>query len=314
VAEKIGVYVYLLIDPRNQSVFSEVRNVAMSRDDANGEQLVPNEASHLLLEIAKCPVVQCCLEQPERSHPCAEIVLSQGAATIADFQVPEPWSGPIATAPILFISSNPSISRSDPPSDLDEEYPTRSSTTWPDARLVDSFDRRFGGGQEEWTRRGIFYRRKDGTFTSGNNWVRFWASAKERASEALGRPAVPGHDYAMTEVVRCKSKRERGVHAAACECPDRYLDRTLSVANAGLLICFGNFARDEMRRRYNLPTGHVLVGPVEIAGRNRYVVFLPHPNRPLAAHRPEKKKLIEALTADELTAVQSFLREADRAH
>jgi hypothetical protein len=268
----------------------------------------------LLLEIAKCPVVQCCLEQPERSHPCAEIVLSQGAATIADFQVPEPWSGPIATAPILFISSNPSISRSDPPSDLDEEYPTRSSTTWPDARLVDSFDRRFGGGQEEWTRRGIFYRRKDGTFTSGNNWVRFWASAKERASEALGRPAVPGHDYAMTEVVRCKSKRERGVHAAACECPDRYLDRTLSVANAGLLICFGNFARDEMRRRYNLPTGHVLVGPVEIAGRNRYVVFLPHPNRPLAAHRPEKKKLIEALTADELTAVQSFLREADRAH
>jgi hypothetical protein len=281
----------------------------MTRSDADGEQLVTNDDSSLLLEIAKCPVVQFCLEQPARSHPCAEIVRSQDAVTLADFQIPEPWSGPITTAPILFISSNPSISRSDPPSDLDEEYPIGSETEWPDARIVDFFEGRFGGGREEWICKGIFVRRKDGSFATGKHWVRFWASAKARATEALGRPAVLGHDYALTEIVRCKSRGERGVHAAACHCPDRYLDRTLSVANAGLLICFGNFARDEMQRRYNLPAGHVLVDPVEIAGRNRYVVFLPHPSRPLPAHRPEKKKLTEALTGDELTALQSLLRE-----
>jgi hypothetical protein len=103
-----------------------------------GGQLVPNDVSSLLLEIATRPVVQCCLEQPEQSHPCAELVRSQGAVTLADFQLPEPWSGPIATAPILFVSSNPSISRSDPPSDLDEEYPTWSAT-WPDTSVVDFF-------------------------------------------------------------------------------------------------------------------------------------------------------------------------------
>jgi len=282
----------------------------VTRSDANGEELVPNDVSSLLLEITKCPVVQFCLGQPEQSHPCAELVRSQGAATLADFQVPEPWSGPIATAPILFISSNPSISRSDPPSDLDEEYPTGSSAAWPDARIVDFFDGRFGGGREEWIHGGIHYRRKDGSFTTGKEWVRFWASAQNRASEALGRPAIPGHDYAMTEVVRCKSTGEDGVFDAARHCPDRYLDRTLSVANAGLLICFGTFARDEVQRRYDLPTRQVLVGPVEIAGRERYVVFLPHPNRPLPARHREKKKLSEALTDDELTAVQLFLRDA----
>jgi hypothetical protein len=111
----------------------------MTRSDTNAANRVLNAADYLLLEIARCPVVEYCLEQPHRSHPCAEIVRSQGATELTDFQVPEPWSGPISTAPILFVSSNPSISKSFPPSDLDEEYPTGSSSSWPDARIVDFF-------------------------------------------------------------------------------------------------------------------------------------------------------------------------------
>jgi hypothetical protein len=275
--------------------------------DVKGGDLDPSEADErrhsadgLLLEIARCPVVQLCLDHPEMIHPCAEIVRSQGASSVADFQMPEPWTGPIATAPILFISSNPSISK-------DEEYPTRSRDDWPNDRIIDFFMGGLGGGREEWTRRGIFVRRKDGSFATGKDWVRIWASAKQRAGEALGRPAVPGRDYAMTEVVRCKSIKERGVASAMRHCPDRYLDRTLAVAAAGLLICFGNHARDEIQRRYSLPAGRVIVGPVEIAGQPRYVVFLPHPNRPLPSHRPEKKSLLAALTSEELGAVRSFL-------
>jgi hypothetical protein len=70
----------------------------------------------LLLEIVRCPNVQACLADPEKKHPCRKIVQSQGEKAAEHFQVPEPWSGHLETAPILFLSSNPSISQ-------DEEYP-----------------------------------------------------------------------------------------------------------------------------------------------------------------------------------------------
>ena len=60
-----------------------------------------------------------------------------------------------------------------------------------------------------------------------------------------------------------------------------------------------------MRCRYDLPAGRVRVGPTEVAGRVRYVVFLPHPNS-----YQEKKTLVEALTDEELAAVRSFLARA----
>lgn len=44
---------------------------------------------------------------------CPLIVASQGVE-LNDFQVPEPWAGDVGTAPVLFISSNPSISDVEP--------------------------------------------------------------------------------------------------------------------------------------------------------------------------------------------------------
>jgi uracil-DNA glycosylase len=111
----------------------------------------------------------------------------------------------------------------------------------------------------------------------------------------------------MTEVVHCKSTGERGVVAAARHCPDRYLDRTIAVAGARLLICFGKFAQGELLRRYGLPLERVLVGPAEIAGKDRCVVFLPHPNRPLPSTHALKKKLADALSGEELTTVRAWL-------
>lgn len=141
----------------------------MSRMGVGQEHRAHEHVDQLLIEIARCLVVQLCLDQPQRDHPCAEIVQSQRASSVADFQVPEPWSGPIGSAPILFLSSNPSISRSDPPSDTDEEYPIGFRAAWPDDRIVDFFEGRFGGGQEEWIRRGVFCRRKDGEFATGKH-------------------------------------------------------------------------------------------------------------------------------------------------
>ena len=55
----------------------------------------------------------------------------------SQLQVPEPWSGNLEHAPILFLSSNPSISTA-------ELYPRWE---WPDEEIADFFGRRFGGGQ-----------------------------------------------------------------------------------------------------------------------------------------------------------------------
>lgn len=78
-----------------------------------------NRADHLL-EVARCPILEQCLEAAQPSHPCAGVVLTQWsdvspteriATWRARHQLPEPWRGRINVAPILFVSSNPSISR-----------------------------------------------------------------------------------------------------------------------------------------------------------------------------------------------------------
>lgn len=53
---------------------------------------------------------------------------------------------------------------------------------------------------------------RDGTHAPG--WVRFWAAVRARASELLGRSAIAGFDYAISEIVHCKSDSEVGVSAA----------------------------------------------------------------------------------------------------
>ena len=259
----------------------------------------------LLLEIARCPVARDCLANPGRAHPCAEIVGSQAAPTIDEFQVPEPWNGPLSRAPILFLSSNPGISQI-------EAYPTWDQTKWPEDRLVDCFEGRFGGGRERWTYGGIHYRKKDGTFSSGKEWVRFWAMMKSIASEALGRPAIPGNDYVSTEVVHCKSSGEQGVGSALQFCADRYLHRVLALAVAPLVICLGKPAGDVVRSRYAIGIGD-FHGLVAIGDQDRYVAFLQHPN-----HRSRagviKKRLAHITTDHQLQALRSFLAAAMSSH
>jgi hypothetical protein len=48
--------------------------------------------------------------------------------------------------------------------------------------------------------------------------TRFWFAARARASELLERSAVAGHDFALTEVVHCKSAAGSGVAEAYPTC------------------------------------------------------------------------------------------------
>ena len=137
----------------------------------------------LLLAITRCPDLGAA--RKDGSHPCAEVVRSQGPA---GRQVPEPWSGRLDTAPILFVGSNPSIAE-------DGRFPTPS---WSERNTVSYFSRRFDehGG---WVSVQEF------------NQVRYWTMVRSHANALLGRSAIPGVDFAMTEVVHCKSKAETGV-------------------------------------------------------------------------------------------------------
>ncbi len=219
----------------------------------------------LLIELARCPVVVAHY-QTRRQGACASVIASQGAHDLNSHQVPEPWNGDLAHAGIVFVSSNPSINAV-------ERYPTSS---WSNPLIIDFFQHRFGGGLEPWTAHTLRPLLRDGTHAPG--WVRFWAAVRARSSELLGRSAVPGSDYAITEIVHCKSDSELGVSAAEEFCADLYLRRVIAASSAPVLVVMGDVAGRQIRRVFKLPADGRLHGPLEVGGSQRLFSFLPHPN------------------------------------
>lgn len=97
-------------------------------------------AHQLLLQIARCPNVP--TAQADASHPCHRVVGVQTERSPDERHVPEPWNGSITSAPLLFISSNPSI-------DPHEVFP---APPWSDADISEFFDERFSKSFQGWCR------------------------------------------------------------------------------------------------------------------------------------------------------------------
>ena len=164
-----------------------------------------SESAKLLIEIAHCPNVQECLESSSDAHPCSRVVLSQGLKPLKEHQIPEPWSGSITKAPLLFLSSNPSISET-------EIYPRWSC---PEEKVRDYFEDRFSKS----IRDGRRTLQRDGNYSKA---VQFWAEVRGRAAELYETQKVTlGRDYVLSEVVHCKSRENEGVELAVKECADR---------------------------------------------------------------------------------------------
>ena len=180
-------------------------------------------AKQLLLEIARCEVAQQHWGIRRLKSPCSAIVATQKAPSWEGFQVPEPWSGDIVRVPILFLSSNPSVSNT-------EAFPRGSSG---DAAILDFFNGRFDG---HWIRDGKYPRNNDGSYGPA---VRFWSSIRNRASELLDRSVEPGVDFALSEVVHCKSRSEQGVQSALANCAGRYLKKLLACSGATVIALVG---------------------------------------------------------------------------
>lgn len=194
---------------------------------------------------------------------CAEIVryqIDQHAKTYDLFQVPEPWVGQIDVARILFVSSNPSIGKED-----------HAQGASPDVDIWESHHFAFGGGgHRAYITDGAYITDREGRRIKA---VRYWSWARRRAMELIPM-AVPGTDYALTEVVHCKSTKEIGVAAAAVPCIARHFDKVTALAAARVVVAVGAFANRQIF------AGITPDRPVKmnLGGRPRLVVGLAHPS------------------------------------
>ncbi len=244
---------------------------------------------NLLHEITHCPHALMCLENPSTDNPCRDIVGYQNSLDLNNFQIPEPWSGQIEQAPILFLSSNPSIGS-------DEVYPT---WRWSDNDINNYFNYRFGGGQKDWIINGKQSLMKDGTYSRA---VKFWAAVRKRAIELLQRDVKPGIDYALTEIVHCKSHSEIGVEQAQDQCVKAYLLRTLELSKAKVIVVLGARARQAIQCQFNISSTASISESIKIGDYERFFAFLPHPN----ARMP--RSFIKCLQDDELESLRASLR------
>ena len=198
-----------------------------------------------MIEIARCPNVRLALE--DESHPCRRVVAAQELPPFPH-QLPEPWTGQIETAPILFVGSNPSLNTSD------KKFPTREG---PDDEI-------------------------EAYFTTPDRLdlnVRYWNVVRSIARALLDRKPRPGYDYALTELVRCKSLKEKGVPQALDTCTDLWLERTFKVSGANVVIALGKVAREGIASRIGVTSEIGLRrGTFELGGRERAVLMLGHPS------------------------------------
>jgi hypothetical protein len=168
--------------------------------------------------------------------------------------VPEPWRGNISVAPLLFISSNPAIDQTDDsPWNVD-----------PDDKIVEYFNTGFGAGFP----RILHPNRPEGRLRETR--VKFWSHIHTLAAdffERSKRDVRPGQDFAITEVVQCKSASEYGVGAARDTCFKLHMPGILQKCAAVVVCTIGRHAEEAFR---NLT--------VATSGGIASLVGLAHPN------------------------------------
>jgi len=201
-------------------------------------------------QIASCPAVQDALKNSK--HPCRKVVNEQSKIISLEIkrQRPEPWMGSIGTAKLLFISSNPSINED--PFPLGEVFPTYE---WTEQESADFFVDRCNPDRDPVS---ITFNKSeepnfltlchDGEYRSGvSNPKRpqpTWKNTHDRAKELLGENAHPYFNYAITEIVHCKSKDAKGVEEASKFCADNWMNSLFQLSPATVVILLGSKVRD----------------------------------------------------------------------
>ncbi len=223
------------------------------------------KSEELLIEIARCENFINC-----ENTDCKKIVEFQ--SHLPEKQLPEPWDGDMENCKILFISSNPSLNEID-------FYP---SLSWKNEDIIDFFQNRFSLSKN-YVRNYLYPKHNIKTANDNdvyaNTWVRYWAFVRSISRRLLETQDIkPGVDYALMEIVRCKSRDEYGVNEALDVCADKYLRRTLELSNARVIIAIGDKSRDILTDKLKInfkADSHV---KMVINGIERFIFALPHTN------------------------------------
>ena len=209
-----------------------------------------DEVTKLALDISSCGEVQNALQ--DKNHPCHKVVHEQ--TKLIDVKIkrqrPEPWMGGLDKANLLFVSSNPSINED--PYPLGEVFPTYE---WSEADSATFFVNRCDPkdkdvkvtfkkpGQPDFLT--LCY---DGEYRSGvSNPKRpqpTWKNTHDRAVELIGSSAHPHHNYAITEIVHCKSKDAKGVTEASSFCIEKWMEPIFTTSPAKVVVLLGSKVRD----------------------------------------------------------------------
>lgn len=203
---------------------------------------------HTLQSIYRCQNLQSARDAPA-NHPCGAVAAAQLYARCDAYQVPEPWRGDLAGAPLLFVSSNPSIDPTDDsPWNIDSDA---EITAYFHKGFPDTFPR--------------IVRPRVGT----SSLVRFWRTLSHLANDLF--PATvkvsPGKHFALTELVHCKSRGEAGVRKALQTCVSLHLEPILQTSRAAVICVIGAHARAHFARQKVVPDAEA---PVHI--------YIDHPN------------------------------------
>jgi len=248
-----------------------------------------NADNSVLESIIHCEILARC--KAGEDLPCSKVVSVQDVP-LSEHQVPEPWTGHLDRARLIFISSNPSI-------DPREAYPS-----WGDdiAGSVRYFTDRFDGGHGQ-IRDGIYSPLPEGGWSGA---VYFWAAVRQRAFELIPG-ATPGVDYALTEVVHCKSRSEFGVPEARHTCATKHLPNVLAAATeARVVAVIGVHSAREVSRLFDLSLdGNSRYAELDQDGRRRAFVYLDHPSS-----GGKQKRFAMALTHDQLDRVRMALADS----
>jgi hypothetical protein len=257
---------------------------------------MPIHLDELALSVARCSELACVGKETEesRQHPCRKIVDSQDAFA-GSFQVPEAWAGNLASARIVFLSSNPAISVGNPAARwrakrVAEKYPT---VDWQDSDIADFMIHRFEP-EHGWV---LNRRHRKVETADGPVWGTpepYWGWVEQQTYALLGSGAPWYEQAVMTEVVHCKSNGEEGVAQAAPLCAKKHMDRILAASPAGLVVVVGSKAAQTLRLAYpdvfqqqpkfgkytefGTPYREQNLVQMTLGGRDRLICFLKHPS------------------------------------
>ena len=264
----------------------------------------------------------------DSSHPCHTVVMTQKVMLKGDEimrQRPEPWIGNLENSKILFISSNPSIS-DDPDISIREDFPTFGTS---EDKSADFFINRFDQSSaaphatfnfKEYAN--FLYRSNDGQYrgkgNSFNKPIETWQGVYERAKEILGENCDPAEHYALTEVVKCKSKKEIGVKDASTTCIEKWMKKVMDLSSAKLVVIIGAPARNNFAHKiadlgsdFGMDSrGYAQLGQrgramrdikiSDFGGKRRIYIFNWHPTSMI----PNKKELLQFKNAYGASLVQ----------